>query len=66
MICGIEGHYANAVFLAVEIDLRQPSMLHGKKGFERISWAFRNVLNHSRTWLFHDLEKKIDGESHLL
>ena len=41
---------------AIEIDLRQPSMLHGKKGFERIVWAFKNVLNHSVTWLFHDLE----------
>jgi ribonuclease P/MRP protein subunit RPP40 len=37
--------------LAIEIDLRQPSMLHGKKGFERIVWACRNVLNASVTWL---------------
>lgn len=29
-------------------------MLHGKKGFERIVWAFKNVLNQSVTWLFHD------------
>ena len=29
-------------------------MLHGKKGFERIVWAFKNVLNHPVTWLFHD------------
>ncbi|KUL91260.1 hypothetical protein ZTR_01740 [Talaromyces verruculosus] len=36
---------------AIEIDLRQPSMLHGKKGFERIVWACRNVLNASVTWL---------------
>ena len=46
---------------AVEIDLRQPSMLHGKKGFERIVWAFKNVLNHSVTWLFHDSEKDQEG-----
>jgi ribonuclease P/MRP protein subunit RPP40 len=26
-------------------------MLHGKKGFERVAWAFRNVLNASLTWL---------------
>ncbi|CAD6587543.1 MAG: hypothetical protein ASARMPREDX12_002930 [Alectoria sarmentosa] len=39
---------------AVEINLRLPSMLHGKKGFERIVWAFKNVLNHSVTWLFYD------------
>lgn len=31
-------------------------MLHGKKGFERIVWAFKNVLNHSLTWLFHDVQ----------
>lgn len=29
-------------------------MLHGKKGFERIVWAFKNVLNYSVAWLFHD------------
>ncbi|KAL1958606.1 hypothetical protein VTO42DRAFT_4203 [Malbranchea cinnamomea] len=39
----------------VEINLRLPSMLHGKKGFERIVWAFKNVLNASITWLFCDL-----------
>ncbi|OJD37804.1 ribonuclease p 40kda subunit [Diplodia corticola] len=41
---------------AIELELRQPSMLHGKKGFERIVWAFKNVLNHSLTWLFHDVQ----------
>lgn len=53
--------------IAVEINLRLPSMLHGKKGFERIVWAFKNVLNKSLTWLFHDLDEKddttIDGKS---
>ena len=48
---------------AVEIDLRQPSMLHGKKGFERIVWAFKNVLNQSMTWLFYDFEMKESSES---
>lgn len=42
----------------VEINLRLPSMLHGKKGFERIVWATKNVLNNSITWLFYDLETK--------
>jgi len=32
-------------------------MLHGKKGFERIVWAFKNVLNYSVTWLFHDFDE---------
>lgn len=40
---------------AIEIDLRQPSMLHGKKGFERIIWACKNVLNDSLTWIFADV-----------
>jgi ribonucleases P/MRP protein subunit RPP40 len=43
--------FTSKTFLAIEIDLRQPSMLHGKKGFERIVWACRNVLNASVTWL---------------
>ena len=37
-------------------------MLHGKKGFERIVWAFRNVLNHSVTWLFHDFNANPNPE----
>ena len=41
----------------VELNLRLPSMLHGKKGFERIVWAFKNVLNQSLTWLFIDLNQ---------
>lgn len=40
----------------IELNLRLPSMLHGKKGFERIVWAFKNVLNQSLTWLFCDLD----------
>lgn len=40
----------------VELNFRLPSMLHGKKGFERIVWAFKNVLNQSLAWLFCDLD----------
>jgi hypothetical protein len=40
----------------VEIDLRQPSMLHGKKGFDRIVYAFKNVLTTPVTWLFANLD----------
>ena len=36
-------------------------MLHGKKGFQRIVWAFKNVLNSAVTWLFHDLEKSTNS-----
>jgi ribonuclease P/MRP protein subunit RPP40 len=41
--------------IVVEIELRLPSMLHGKKGFDRIVYAFKNVLNTPVTWLFCDL-----------
>jgi len=41
--------------LVVEINLRLPSMLHGKKGFDRIVYAFKNVLDTPVTWLFSDL-----------
>ncbi|OJJ82147.1 ribonuclease P protein subunit p40 [Aspergillus glaucus CBS 516.65] len=45
----------------VELNLRLPSMLHGKKGFERIVWAFRNVLTESVAWLFCDLASESNG-----
>lgn len=40
----------------IQLNLRLPSMLHGKKGFERVAWAFKNVLNQSLAWLFCDLD----------
>ena len=30
-------------------------MLHGKKGFEKLVWAAKNVLKQSLAWLFYDL-----------
>lgn len=48
---------------AIEIDLRSPSMLHGKKGFERIQWAFKNVLSSAVTWLFYDFQDEAEEES---
>ncbi|PSN72802.1 hypothetical protein BS50DRAFT_568403 [Corynespora cassiicola Philippines] len=39
----------------VEFDLRSPSMVHGKKGFSRLEWACKNVLDQSLTWLFYNL-----------
>ncbi|KIV88762.1 hypothetical protein PV10_08407 [Exophiala mesophila] len=48
---------------AVELNLRLPSMLHGKKGFDRIFWAAKNVLNQSLTWLVVDLAAGSDGMS---
>src|SRR2546430_8437706 len=46
----------------IEIELRKPSMLHGKKGCERLVYAAKNVLNHSLVWLFCDLNSE-NGES---
>src|ERR1700753_2166270 len=40
-------------------------MLHGKKGFERIAWAFKNVLNYSLAWLFVDLNSERGGDEQL-
>lgn len=37
-------------------------MLHGKPGFERIVWAFKNVLNQSLAWLFCDLEGSLSSQ----
>ncbi|KAJ5086631.1 hypothetical protein NUU61_007938 [Penicillium alfredii] len=50
----------------VELNLRLPSMLHGKKGFERIVWAFDKVLNRSMAWLFCDLETKSSQDQGIL
>lgn len=47
---------------AIEINLRSPSMRHGKKGFERIRWAFENVLNNPVTWLFYDFQEESEKE----
>ncbi|KAL2865479.1 ribonuclease P protein subunit p40 [Aspergillus lucknowensis] len=45
----------------VELNLRLPSMLHGKKGFQRIEWAFRKALDKPVTWLFFDLGSESTG-----
>ena len=51
----------------MEYDLRHSSMLHGKKGFERLVWAAKNVLNRQLTWLFLDLKSsfEIKGQHHI-
>lgn len=55
----------NLTTAVIEIELRKPSMLHGKKGFERLIYAAKNVLNQSMVWLFCDLNsnKGPDGSS---
>lgn len=36
----------------VEIDLTAPSMVPGKKGFDRLIYASKNALAEPKTWLF--------------
>ncbi|KAK5678269.1 hypothetical protein LTS10_009441 [Elasticomyces elasticus] len=56
-----EGRHHVKARYAVEINLRVPSMVRGKPGFDRVVWAFKNVLDRSVTWLFHDLKGTTDG-----
>ncbi|KAK3672481.1 hypothetical protein LTR78_007531 [Recurvomyces mirabilis] len=39
---------------AIEVNLRLPSMVSGKPGFDRLVWACRNVLNRSVAWLIYN------------
>ena len=39
---------------AVELNLREPSMMRGKRGFERLMRAANTVLNEPVVWLFYD------------
>ncbi|KAK3109418.1 hypothetical protein LTR53_017356 [Teratosphaeriaceae sp. CCFEE 6253] len=58
----IEGEFFNQyIKAAIEINLRLPSMVKGKPGFERIRWAFRNVLNRTVTWLLCNINARTDG-----
>jgi ribonuclease P/MRP protein subunit RPP40 len=41
--------------LVVEGDLSAPAMFPGKKGFDRLIYACKNVLNQRLTWLFCNL-----------
>ncbi|KAI0145625.1 ribonuclease P 40kDa subunit-domain-containing protein [Xylariaceae sp. FL1272] len=41
----------------IKYDLRAPSALHGKKGFDRLVYACKNALNRPTTWLFCNLSK---------
>jgi ribonuclease P/MRP protein subunit RPP40 len=61
--CGLTGTVASSpgrkhvkLRFHIELDLKLNSMQHGKKGFERVKWAFKNLLNESLAWLFVDLE----------
>ncbi|KAI0018469.1 ribonuclease P 40kDa subunit-domain-containing protein [Xylariomycetidae sp. FL0641] len=54
---GVKGRRGTKPRWVVQYNLRHPSMLHGKKGFDRLSYACKNVLNKPTTWLFCNLSK---------
>lgn len=48
----------------VEFDLRSPSMFRGKKGFDRLVYACKNVLNEPLNWLFCNVYEKSEFPSY--
>ncbi|KAF4902226.1 hypotheticall protein [Colletotrichum viniferum] len=49
---GVKGKRGLKPRWVVSYQLRDPSMLHGKKGFDRLLYACKNALNMPVTWLF--------------
>lgn len=45
------------IITVVTYDLRSPSMLHGKKGFDRLVYAAKKVLNQPLVWFFCNIGK---------
>lgn len=45
----------------VELDLRSPSMLHGRPGFDRLVYACTNTLTEPLTWLFCNVSNKSES-----
>lgn len=45
----------------VEFDLRSPSMFRGKKGFDRLVYACKNVFIEPLTWLFCNVASKSES-----
>ncbi|KAK7221916.1 hypothetical protein V2G26_009919 [Clonostachys chloroleuca] len=58
---GIKGDRGLKPRWIVTYDLRSPSMLHGKKGFDRLMYACKKVLNQQMKWLFSDVGQSIDS-----
>ncbi|KAI1326482.1 ribonuclease P 40kDa subunit [Xylariaceae sp. FL0255] len=54
---GVKGGRGLKLRWVVQYDLRSPSALHGKKGFDRLVYACKNALNKPVTWLFYDLSR---------
>lgn len=45
-------HASNASSQVVRYDLKAPAMLHGKKAFDRLLYACKNVFPTPLTWLY--------------
>ncbi|KAI5921492.1 ribonuclease P 40kDa subunit [Camillea tinctor] len=58
---GVKGKRGLKPRWIVQFDLRSPSMLHGKKGFDRLTYACKTVLSKPTTWLFCNLSKESDS-----
>ncbi|KAI1485578.1 ribonuclease P 40kDa subunit [Biscogniauxia mediterranea] len=59
---GVKGKRGLKPRWIVQFDLRSPSMLHGKRGFDRLAYACKTVLNKPTTWLFCNLSKESDPD----
>ncbi|KAJ3578178.1 hypothetical protein NPX13_g2393 [Xylaria arbuscula] len=59
---GVKGARGSQPRWIVEYDLRSPSALHGKKGFDRLVYACKNALKAPRTWLFSNLSKTVNPD----
>ena len=55
---GVKGNRGLKQRWIVEFNLRSPSMFKGKKGFDRLVYACKNVLNSPVNWLFCNLSTK--------
>ncbi|KAK6531389.1 hypothetical protein TWF281_008195 [Arthrobotrys megalospora] len=42
----------------IELNLREPHMVHGRKAFDRLVWSFTNVFKQQIAWLFCDLHQE--------
>ncbi|KAK6495324.1 hypothetical protein TWF481_003348 [Arthrobotrys musiformis] len=47
----------------IELNLREPHMLHGRKAFDRVLWSFTNVFKQQKAWLFCDLHQEAITQS---
>ncbi|KAI9158836.1 Ribonuclease P protein subunit p40 [Paramyrothecium foliicola] len=49
---GVKGNRGLKPRWVVSYDLKSPTMLHGKKGFDRLVYACKQVLSQRNSWLF--------------